>query len=157
MAGVVTQPSVVQARLNFTPGQHGGGLHRRFLDDARRIASEAQPTPTPIIDTVLETAPGPDIQWHPSFETYEARVETLANLNIKRPVTVPNGFPEVVESQRTWSGADFADESSYILWLCESEVFEVERALSFFKSTSCPLMRSAITDQCSSSCEIRTG
>lgn len=109
------------------------GLRKRFFEDAQRSAANAQPPPS--IETVIETIPGPDIQWNPSFETFQARVEALSKLDVPRPQNVPEAFPAVVAGPHVWTGAEFEDESKYAMQLSEAEVFEIERALSFFKSS----------------------
>lgn len=107
------------------------GLRKRFVEDG--IAKALS------IDSVLGVLPGPDIQWHPSFETYQRRVDALSALRLDRPQAVPEGFPDKVEGPRAWSGADFANEDGFVLQLSEANVFEVERGLSYFKSTRAPV------------------
>ncbi|KAF2104879.1 Clavaminate synthase-like protein [Rhizodiscina lignyota] len=109
-----------------------GGLRKRYLEDARHAIGRDEAPKSK--RTAIETTPGPDIQWNPSFETYQARVEALSKLDIERPTTLPGGFPESIESSRVWTGADFGDEAKFVMRLDEAQVLEIDRALSYFKT-----------------------
>lgn len=121
-------PTVVQRPA---PGQVAlaselNGLRKRFFDDAMRASA-------PLIDTIISEPRGPDIQWHPSFATYQKRVEQLSALIHDRPGEVPEGYPVAVNSARAWTGGDFTGERDYVVKLNEADVLEVERALSYSK------------------------
>lgn len=76
---------------------------------------------------------GPDIDWVPSLKSYMARVERLSKSQHTRAITLPHGFPEKIKTHRAWVGHDFAEDKSYIYVLSETEVSEIEEALSHFK------------------------
>jgi hypothetical protein len=48
--------------------------HDIVNDDAARFAHLIRPNPTKPVEAVKR----PDIEWHPSYETYQARVAALA-------------------------------------------------------------------------------
>lgn len=126
MTDIITRS--VGSYANTARSDYASGLRKRFLDDGLKRS--------PLIDTVIETPvqPGPDIQWHPSYETYQERVKALSALKLDRPETVPSNFPEKVDGSRAWTGVEYEDESRYVVELSEADVFEIERALSSFKS-----------------------
>ncbi|OCK79232.1 Clavaminate synthase-like protein [Lepidopterella palustris CBS 459.81] len=113
------------------------GLRKKYLDGEKGGAPpkpRREFTPSNHLDSVLSSVviPGPDIEWNPSFETYQARVEALSKTNSSRPKTVPEAWPQVVDAPWAWSTKDFEDESKFIVFLNEEEIAEVNRALDFF-------------------------
>jgi hypothetical protein len=116
------------------------GLRKKFLEHGKDIpyqtALRRDAAVSLTLDSVLHTAvPGPDIQWHPSYETYLNRVSALASCCLKRPLTLPDGYPSQIETPWVWSGPDL-DEQSYILHLKKEDIREIEQALSFFKGNN---------------------
>ena len=75
----------------------------------------------------------PDIEWLPSYDTYERRVERLAALKPGRPNKVPEGWPTTIDAARDWTGSEFADSSKYVVELSKENILEIENALSHFK------------------------
>ncbi|AEO63019.1 uncharacterized protein THITE_2141213 [Thermothielavioides terrestris NRRL 8126] len=67
-------------------------------------------------DIPVEAVKRPDIEWHPSYETYQAR-----------------GFPDQISSPRVWTGSDFADPVKFLVHLSAEDVEEIKAALAFFK------------------------
>lgn len=119
------------------------GLRRTYLKDEVEIEYERvddatckleniiKPIPTRTVDTVKR----PDIEWHPSYKTYQARVARLAKSARTRPIAVPEGFPDQVMSARAWTGSDFADPDKFVVQLSADDVDEIKAALEFFKCT----------------------
>lgn len=46
---------------------------------------------------------------------------------------LPAGFPQVIDSPLTWTGAQFTDEGQYVLYLSRDDVAEAEAAVESFK------------------------
>jgi hypothetical protein len=85
------------------------------------------------LDSVVQTADeGPDIQWHPSYETYQRRVAALAACGLERETKLPEEYPECVSEPWAWSGGGLGEER-YVLCLEEEDVGEIEQALAYFK------------------------
>lgn len=55
-----------------------------------------------------------------------------AAANAEAPV-LPSGFPSELRSKLAWTGADFADESKYILRLTETDLVELKQAITEYK------------------------
>jgi hypothetical protein len=47
---------------------------------------------------------------------------------------LPTWFPRELDAALSWTGLHFADESSYVLQLTQSDLGEIECALKHFKS-----------------------
>jgi hypothetical protein len=118
------------------------GLRRRYLEiekasqtGTQTFLSHTEFSLPMSLDTAL-TNPihGPNIEWNPSFSMYRERVRTLADLNIPRPMSVPEGFPNVVCAPWVWDGSDFKNEE-YVLILSETDIVEIEQALAIYKGT----------------------
>lgn len=104
--------------------------HEIINDDVARFAHLIKPDATKPVEPVKR----PDIEWHPSYETYQARVAALAATAQNRPTTVPEGFPDQISSPRVWTGSDFANPEEYLVHLSAEDVEEIKAALGFFKS-----------------------
>ena len=88
--------------------------------------------PTAGVDDVVR----PDIEWLPSYDTYQARVERLAALDLTRPSHVPKGWPTRIDAPRNWTGSEFTGDAvskEYIVQLMEKDITEIEEALSYLK------------------------
>ena len=124
------------------------GLRNRFLEDPG--ANKTADRFPSVVDTAVctqgkginENAPGtvaelfdqgPDIDWIPSFETYQRRVETLARRQPYRENDVPVGFPRRVDGERSWTGSGLHCEEDYVTNLSETDIDEVLQALLHFK------------------------
>lgn len=89
------------------------------------------------LDTVINTyISGPEIEWNPSFATFQSRVEMLSKLQLPRPQSVPSGFPEKIEAPWAWDGAEHQQCGDYVLQLEKSDIGEIENALKHFKGAS---------------------
>ncbi len=129
-----------------SPSCHGelapSGLRRRYIEHEKHDVTPSPPRRELQIaldlDTLLKSsiATGPNIKWNPSYDTFRARVEMLARLNLPRPENVPEGFPEVVDAPWVWDGSDMTDEPRYVVLLSEADILEVESALDYFKGNS---------------------
>ncbi|KAL9611142.1 MAG: hypothetical protein Q9167_004195 [Letrouitia subvulpina] len=78
---------------------------------------------------------GPNIEWMPSRETYEARVRELGAQGVPRSKDLPAGFPKHIEGARAWTGSEFTKETSFVLQISTEEVHEIEKALKSFKDS----------------------
>ncbi|KAJ5175659.1 uncharacterized protein N7482_001536 [Penicillium canariense] len=76
------------------------------------------------------------IQWLPSLETHLARSCALASLGERLPTTVPVGFPDLIKSDRDWSGSNFESEGDYVYILSPEDLAESETALHSFLALS---------------------
>lgn len=95
--------------------------------------------PIPVRDIIAER---PDIEWHPSFSTYQARVARLAQSADSRPTELPEAFPAQIKSPRAWTGSDFADPELFLVRLSTEDIEELRAALAHFKShLSCQSQR----------------
>ncbi|KAH8891471.1 Clavaminate synthase-like protein [Thozetella sp. PMI_491] len=47
--------------------------------------------------------------------------------------TLPAGFPTKLDAKLAWSGADFSDESDYVIRLLDSDIAEIDDAVAHFK------------------------
>ncbi|KAF2203003.1 Clavaminate synthase-like protein [Delitschia confertaspora ATCC 74209] len=116
------------------------GLHKRYLEAASVAPSVPRRKlliPSTLDRTVTSSViPGPDIQWNPSYSTYQERIRRLATLYPSRPAYLPKGYSQTVEKPWVWTGSRFSDESSYVVQLQRSDILEIETALAFFKNTT---------------------
>jgi hypothetical protein len=111
------------------------GLRKRYLDEetSKYLTNLRREAAVPLnLDTLLDV-PGPDIQWNPSFATYQQRVSALSKLRTDRPTSVPAGFPAKVDAPWMWDGSEFSDENEFVFHLGEEDIDEIEQALSSFK------------------------
>ncbi|KAK1826342.1 hypothetical protein QBC39DRAFT_397708 [Podospora conica] len=122
------------------------GLNRSYLDDDKGVLDQSvkemlgqdpallghlvKPVPTNRLAPVVQ----PDIEWHPSYQTFRARVAALAAKAENRPTALPDGFQDQVTSARAWTGSDFADKEKYLVRLSPEDVDEIKAALDFFKA-----------------------
>lgn len=80
----------------------------------------------------------PDIQYAPDFDKWRARTESRLQ-NEKLRTDLPPGFPEKLESDFVWDGDTLPGKYDWVYELNESELDEIERALSHFKcKPTCP-------------------
>lgn len=113
------------------------GLRKKFSDDAKynwySTSHNDNMCMIMSLDATL-SAPSncPDIEWYPSFERYQERLQSLARMNLNRPTDVPRGFPTTVREAWVWKGSDF-EEHDYVVYLQESDITEIENALVSFK------------------------
>jgi hypothetical protein len=85
------------------------------------------------LDTIVQSVvPGPDIQWHPSYETYLRRIAALKAYRSDRQKTLPEGYPQRVDKPWVWSGDEIPAER-YVVLLNENDVKQIEEALGLFK------------------------
>jgi len=116
------------------------GLRKKFIDSAiaaprrdgiPRIPRRKLEVPSTIDSNVnaAVTLPGPDIQWNPSFKTYQERVMKLAAERAEQGREdlggLPTGFPEKVDAKWCWTGEDFCGDE-YVVQLDEKDVDAIE-------------------------------
>jgi len=115
----------------------GMGLHKLFLDDAKKTKLSTQTIDSIqmlSIDAALSSVyHNSDIQWNPSYKSYLERVRRLSKLKLDRPTKVPPEFPTAVHTPWVWSGSDLTEED-FVVYLQETDIVEVESALASFKS-----------------------
>jgi hypothetical protein len=132
-----------------SPAPARGGLRARyFAEDVATPRQSDADTPyqqalireaaVPLrLDTIVKSAvPGPDIQWHPSYETYLRRVAALKACRLDRETTLPEGYPQRVAKPWVWSGDEITAER-YVVRLSEDDIEHIEGALSSFKGKTC--------------------
>jgi len=113
------------------------GLRKKYLESSHtRIVRQLALSRVKFnLDTVISShIPGPEIQWDPSYATYQSRVEMLSQLQFPRPQAVPTGFPKVVDAPWVWEGSTFRNDQDYILQLNEKDLQEIDEAVNYFKS-----------------------
>jgi hypothetical protein len=116
------------------------GLQRQYLDEDKPDNHVDHDLPILNLEGIIKPVPlrsivdieRPDIEWYPKYETYIARSERLAKTADKRPTTLPEKFPAVIDSPRVWTGADFAGMNKYLVHLSDEDVDEIKEALSQF-------------------------
>jgi hypothetical protein len=74
----------------------------------------------------------PDIGYTPDYNKYLARVQRRKETE-KLTQTLPDGFPQKLESQLVWDGATVSDEYEWAYQLTQEDVTEIEGALEKFK------------------------
>ena len=79
-------------------------------------------------------APQPDISYHPNAEQYKARTaRRLAENPSLANSTLPEGFPQKVESPLVWEGKDFKDEKEWVYELNPGQLVEIDDAVKHFR------------------------
>lgn len=74
----------------------------------------------------------PDIQYHPDYEKYQARIQRRKATEVL-PKTVPTGFPEQLSSPLVWEGKDIEIRDDWIHTLNDAQLDEIDAALKSFK------------------------
>ncbi|OAQ64729.1 taurine catabolism dioxygenase [Pochonia chlamydosporia 170] len=85
--------------------------------------------------TIERTGPPgqPDIAYTPNWDSYQERVKRRQQTEtIDR--TLPDGFPQKLESSLAWTGATVTDQYDWSYELNRSELEEIQQALDHFKS-----------------------
>lgn len=81
----------------------------------------------------LAGPPGqPDISYSPNLENYQARTQRRLQTE-DLPRTLPDGFPQKLESSLVWDGATVSESYQWSYQLTEADVDEIHRALEHFK------------------------
>lgn len=74
----------------------------------------------------------PDISYTPNLETYQARTKRrLETETLLR--TLPDGFPQKLESPLAWDGATVSESYQWSYQLTEQDIEEIHQALEHFK------------------------
>lgn len=88
----------------------------------------------------VQTLVQPDIQYHPDYTKYTARTERrIATETL--PKTLPQGFPEHLDSPLVWEGTEVEKRDDWIYQLNDAQLDEIDRALQSFKCNSYPSQR----------------
>jgi hypothetical protein len=74
----------------------------------------------------------PDIQYHPDYNSYQARSRRRKETE-QLPTTLPDGFPSALASTLVWEGKDIEQREDWILKLTEEQLDELDQALHNFK------------------------
>lgn len=113
------------------------GLRKMYLEKSNtRIVRHPRIAPIDFLnlDTVINSyISGPEIEWNPSFSTFQSRVELLSKLHLPRPQSLPPGFPETIQAPWAWNGSEYRHCENYVLQLGKSDIEEIESALNRFK------------------------
>ncbi|CAH0051838.1 unnamed protein product [Clonostachys solani] len=92
--------------------------------------------------TLVETLPGPpgqpDIAYTPNPETYKIRIHRRQQSE-DLSKTLPEGFPQRLDSPLVWDGATVSDTYKWWYELNEAELEEIHQALEAFKKSGKPL------------------
>jgi hypothetical protein len=79
----------------------------------------------------------PDISYHPDFEKYQTRSKQRVQTE-KISKTLPDGFPEKLESSLVWEGKDLSNveegKEEWLYKLSVEQLDEIDAALKHFKS-----------------------
>ncbi|KID87632.1 Taurine catabolism dioxygenase TauD/TfdA [Metarhizium guizhouense ARSEF 977] len=75
----------------------------------------------------------PDIAYTPNWDTYQERIKRRQETE-KINGTLPDGFPQKLESSLAWTGATVTDQYDWSYELNQSELKEIQEALDYFKS-----------------------
>ncbi|GKT66443.1 TfdA family taurine catabolism dioxygenase [Colletotrichum tofieldiae] len=87
----------------------------------------------------LPGPPGqPDIAYTPNHESYLART-TRRQEQERLEKTLPEGFPQKLESKLVWDGNTLAEHYDWNYVLTEADKKEIDEALNYFKSLKKPL------------------
>jgi hypothetical protein len=88
------------------------------------------------------TIPGPrgqpDISYTPNLETYQQRTQRRIKTE-QLPRTLPDGFPQKLESPLAWDGSTVSETYQWSYQLTDQDIDEIHRALDHFKSLDKPL------------------
>ncbi|KAE8378657.1 hypothetical protein BDV26DRAFT_280931 [Aspergillus bertholletiae] len=90
------------------------------------------------MSVAVQTLVQPDIQYHPDYEKYTARTarrqatEQLAK-------TLPDGFPQKLESPLVWEGKDVEKRDDWIYKLNDAQREEIDAALRSFQAQNLSL------------------
>lgn len=77
----------------------------------------------------------PDIGYAPDLDKYLARVQRRQKTE-KLESSLPAGFPTKLESDLVWDGSTIGEKYNWTYELNETEVQEIEAALTHFKCLS---------------------
>lgn len=77
----------------------------------------------------------PDISYHPNEDKWKKRTEGRLRENPSLlSETLPEGFPEKLESPLVWEGKDWTSEEQWVYNLSKEELEEIDAALKHFRS-----------------------
>jgi hypothetical protein len=83
----------------------------------------------------VQTLRQPDIQYHPDYEKYLARVQRRKATE-DLPKALPPGFPETLSSPLVWEGKEIEKRDDWIYKLNDAQREEIHAALNSFKCGS---------------------
>jgi hypothetical protein len=122
------------------------GLRRTYLESG---VPQVLAKPTEVHELMDAKAPQspessaaidtPDIEWHPSYHTFQNRVNRLSAHRDSRPTTLPAEFPDAIHAPRVWTGSDLRKIESFVIQLTGTDILEIENALNYFKGQGVPL------------------
>ncbi|KAM6494497.1 hypothetical protein JOM56_010858 [Amanita muscaria] len=82
----------------------------------------------------------PDIEYHPNEGKYAARTARRLAEDPSLPrSSLPDGFPEKLESALVWEGKDLKDEKEWVYELNPKQLKEIDDAVKHFRSLGKPL------------------
>lgn len=71
--------------------------------------------------------------YYPDLEAHLKRTKAAA-LSTGIPGSLPAGWPSSIKGPEVWTGADFNDESTFVMQLDEADLLEIQSALRHFLS-----------------------
>ncbi|KAI9147576.1 Taurine hydroxylase-like protein SAT17 [Paramyrothecium foliicola] len=79
----------------------------------------------------------PDIAYTPNLETYQARVKRRQDSK-ELSKTLPDGFPQQLQSSLVWDGSTVSDEYQWSYQLNSEELAELDNAVKQYKESGKP-------------------
>ncbi|KAK6815129.1 Taurine catabolism dioxygenase TauD TfdA family protein [Aspergillus parasiticus SU-1] len=90
------------------------------------------------MSVAVQTLVQPDIQYHPDYEKYTARrARRQATEQLSK--TLPEGFPQKLESPLVWEGKDVEKRDDWIYRLNDAQREEIDAALKSFQAQNLSL------------------
>ncbi|GAB1205260.1 hypothetical protein APSETT445_003933 [Aspergillus pseudonomiae] len=86
----------------------------------------------------MSTLVQPDIEYHPDYEKYTARA-ARRKATEQLPTTLPDGFPQKLESPLVWEGKDVEKRDDWIYKLNDAQREEIDAALKSFQAQNLTL------------------
>lgn len=74
----------------------------------------------------------PDIEYHPDFAKYQGRTQRRKETDTLQ-TTLPEGFPQKLDSPLVWDGKDVEQRDDWIYQLSDDQLNEIDSALKSFK------------------------
>ncbi|GMF80405.1 unnamed protein product [Aspergillus oryzae] len=84
------------------------------------------------MSVAVQTLVQPDIQYHPDYEKYTAR-KARRQATEQLSKTLPDGFPQKLDSPLVWEGKDVEKRDDWIYRLNDAHREEIDAALKSFQ------------------------